>query len=66
MNMVLTPTGKKLGKCEGIFQSGKGLGILSRLGRAGNFARKTGRIEHFYTNTGKLILGIFVSDFNLR
>ena len=39
---------ENLGKWEGIFQSGKSQGILSRLEKSGNFAqntRKTGKFE---------------------
>ena len=49
--MVPTRTGKqgKPGKWEGIFQSGKSQGILSRLEKSGKF---TGKIRKDYT--GKL------------
>ena len=45
--MVPTRTGKqgKLKKWEGIFQSGKSQGILSRLEKSGNFTQNTGKIR---------------------
>ena len=52
----------KPGKWEGIFQSGKGQGILSRLEKSGNFTQNTGKIRKNYT--GKRLLeksGKFVS-----
>ena len=39
--MVPTETGKQ----EGIFQSGKSQGILSRLEKSGNFTQNTGKIK---------------------
>ena len=59
--MVPTGTGNqgKPGKWEGIFQSGKSQGILSRLEKLGNFTQNTGKIgKELYwkieKNTGKV------------
>ena len=65
--MVPTGTGKqgKPGKWEGIFQSGKSQGILSRLEKSGNFTQNTGKIRKNYTGKLKKILeksGKFVSQ----
>ena len=51
--------GENLEKWEGIFQSGKSQGILSRLEKSGNFTQKTGKIgKKLYwkieKNTGKV------------
>ena len=62
--MVLTGT-RKTGKWEGIFQSGKSQGILSRLEKSGNFTQNTGKIRKKYTGKLKKILeksGKFVSQ----
>ena len=66
-SMVPTGTGnqRKPGKCEGIFQSGKSQGILSRLEKSGNFTQNTGKLEKNYTGKLKRILeksGKFVSQ----
>ena len=50
---------ENLGKWEGIFQSGKSQGILSRLEKSGNFTQNTGKIgKKLYwkieKNTGKV------------
>ena len=47
--MVPIGTGNqgKPGKWEGIFQSGKSQGILSRLEKSGNFAQNTGKTGKF-------------------
>ena len=47
--MVPTGTGNqgKPGKWEGIFQSEKSQGILSRLEKSGNFAQNTGKMGKF-------------------
>ena len=37
--------GENLGKWEGIFQSGKSPGILSKLEKSGNFTQNTGKSE---------------------
>ena len=56
--MVPTGTGNqgKPGKWEGIFQSGKSRGILSRLEKSGNFTQNTGKIGKIYTGKLKKIL----------
>ena len=40
-------SGKTWKKREGIFQSGKSRGILSRLEKSGNFAQNTGKTGKF-------------------
>ena len=62
--MVPTRTGKS-GKWEGIFQSGKSQGILSRLEKSGNFTQNRGKIRKNYAGKLKTILeksGKFVSQ----
>ena len=64
--MVPTGTGKqgKPGKWEGIFQSRKGQGILSRLEKSENFTQNTGRIRKNYSGKLKNLLeksGKFIS-----
>ena len=56
--MVPPRTGNqgKPGKWEGIFQSGKSQGILSRLEKSGNFTQNTGKIGKNYTGKLKRIL----------
>ena len=50
-NMAWFPLGleirENLEKWEGIFQSGKSQGILSRLEKSGNFAQNTGKTGKF-------------------
>ena len=56
---------ENLKKLEGIFQSGKSQGILSRLKKSGNFTQNTGKIRKNYTGKLKKILeksGKFVSQ----
>ena len=56
---------ENLEKWEGIFQSGKSQGILSRLEKSGNFTQSTGKIRKNYTGKLKKILdksGKFVSQ----
>ena len=53
--MVPTSTGKP-GKWEGIFQSGKSQGILSRLEKSENFTQNTRKIRKNYTGKLKKIL----------
>ena len=65
--MVATATGNqgKPGKREGIFQSGKSQGILSRWEKSGNFTQNTGKIRKNFTGKLKRILeksGKFVSQ----
>ena len=47
---------ENLEKWEGIFQSGKSQGILSRLEKSGNFTQNTGKIRTNYTGKLKRIL----------
>ena len=56
--MVPTGTGNlgNLEKWEGIFQSGKSQGILSRLEKSGNFTQNTGKIGKNYSGKLKKIL----------
>ena len=56
---------ENLEKWEGIFQSEKSQGILSRLEKSGNFTLNTGKIGTNYTGKFKRILeksGKFVSQ----
>ena len=56
---------ENLEKWEGIFQSGKSQGILSRHEKSGNFTQNTGKIGKNYTGKLKRILeksGKFVSQ----
>ena len=55
---------ENLEKWEGIFQSGKSQGILSRLEKSENFTQNTGKIGKNYTGKLRRILeksGKFVS-----
>ena len=47
---------ENLEKWEGIFQSGKSQGILSRLKKSGNFTQNTGKIRKNYTGKLKRML----------
>ena len=56
---------ENLEKWEGIFQSGKSQGILSRLEKSGNFTQNTGKIRQHKTGKFLKILeksGKFVSQ----